>query len=126
VTFEALSGNPATTADEADVRMHVNVTDVRRRADLADYTGALQARPTIRVTDKADGTATIADVALPVNAPCAATPAGVGATCSVVTALDALYPGLVAEGGRTIWQLGSVEVLDGDNQVFMRPGIFVP
>ena len=126
VTFEVLGGNPATTADEADVRMQVVVTDVRRRADLADYAGALQARPTIRVTDKADGTATIADVALPVNVPCAATPSGIGATCSVVTTLDALYPGLVAEGARTIWQLGGVEVLDGGNEVFMRPGIFVP
>ena len=121
--------------DEADVRMQVTVTDVRRRSDLADYTGALQARPAIRLTDKADGTATVTDVSLRVDVPCGATPAGLGATCSLLTTLDALYPGVVAEGARAVWQLGTIEVLDGgpdadtatpDNGVFMRPGLFVP
>ena len=136
VVLDVMPGNPATTADDADVRMHVAVTDVRRRADLADYTGALQARPTIRVTDNPDGAATIADVALPVDVPCAATPAAaVGAACSVQTTLDTLYPGLIAEGTRTIWELGRIEVLDGGqdantatpgNGVFLRSGIYVP
>jgi hypothetical protein len=72
---------------------------------------------------------------LPVDVPCAATPAAVGATCSVLTTLDALYPGVVVEGARAVWQLGAIEVLDGgpdantatpDNGVFLRPGLFVP
>jgi hypothetical protein len=44
----------------------------------------------------------------------------------VLTTLDALYPGVVAEGARSVWELGDVEVLDERNGVFMRPGLFVP
>ena len=47
-----LTGNPATTADEADVRVLANITDVRMRSDLSDYTGDLEARFTIQITDK--------------------------------------------------------------------------
>ena len=51
------------------------------------------------------------------------------------TTLDAVLPGVVAEGARAVWQLGQVEVLDGGpdgdvdtpgNTVFARQGIFVP
>ena len=34
---------PDTPADEADVALRVSITDVRRRSELADYTGQLQA-----------------------------------------------------------------------------------
>ena len=46
---ELLSGDPATPADEADVAMAFRLTDVRVAGTLADYTGELQPRPSIRV-----------------------------------------------------------------------------
>ena len=58
-----------------------------------------------------------------------------GSDCDVATTADALAPGTVREGGRGVWQLNGVEVLDGGpdgdvdtpgNAVFARPGIFVP
>jgi hypothetical protein len=108
------------------VRLQISITDVRQRTGLADYTGSLLARTTTRVTDRAEGTSTIADISLPVGVPCVATPAGIGATCSVNTTLDALNPGTIDEGARAVWELVSVEVLDGGGEVFARPGIFVP
>jgi glucose/arabinose dehydrogenase len=133
--FKVLAGTGATPADEADVRLQVSITDVRRRSDLADYTGSLLARATTRITDRAGGTATISDVSLPVIVPCTATGSGIGATCSIDTTLDALTPGTIDEGARAVWELASVELLgpgpDGitataDDTVLARPGLFVP
>ena len=124
--LEVLNGSPSTPADEADVRMTVSVTDVRRRSDLADYTGLLQARTTVQVTDRSDGTQTTTDVSLPVDVPCAPTATDAGATCAVTTTLDALTPGTVDEGARAAWQLGGLELRDSTGAVFARPGIYVP
>ena len=44
-------------------------------------------------------------------APTAAT--DTGATCTLETTADAVRPGLVPEGRRSLWQLGQVEVYDG-------------
>ena len=58
-----------------------------------------------------------------------------GSTCSLDTTLDALIPGAVVEGQRTMLQLGQVRVVDGGpdddvatepNTVFLRQGVFVP
>ena len=58
-----------------------------------------------------------------------------GSTCGVVTSLDAIVPGAINEGQRSIWQMGQVQVSDGGedgntatapNTVFARQGIFVP
>jgi hypothetical protein len=123
------------------VVLDFRLTDVRVAATLADYTGELQPRPAIRVTDRRNGAAanekgTLGDLTLPVTAPCGATAnANVGATCALTTTLDALTPGIVQEGARAIWQLGTVEVMDGgpdgdvdtaDNELFARQGIFIP
>jgi glucose/arabinose dehydrogenase/PKD repeat protein len=124
--FKVLAGTASTAADEADVRLQISITDVRQRTGLTDYTGSLLARTTTRVTDRADGTSTIADISLPVNVPCVGTPAGVGATCAVNTTLDALNPGTIDEGARAVWELVSVELLDSGGEVFARPGVFIP
>jgi hypothetical protein len=124
--FKVLAGTASTPADEADVRLQISITDVRQRTGLADYTGSLLARTTTRVTDRADGTSTLADISLPVDVPCVATPAGIGATCSVNTTLDALNPGTIDEGARAVWELVSVELLDSGGAIFARPGIFIP
>ena len=143
VRFEALIGNPGTPADEADVALRVDLNDVRRRSDLADYTGQLQASVPIRITDRdnpppAGGSpaGTAQDGTFSWTVPCAPTAdPTVGSTCSVMTSADAVTPGVIKEGMRAIWQLGAVQVFDGGadgqasttpNTLFATQGIFVP
>ena len=141
VRFDVILGNPATSEDEADLRIAVSLTDVRRQADLDDYSGELEANPTLRITDRQSGAtgdepATVSDLAFPVTVPCAGTAdTTVGATCAITTTVDSVLPGTVSEGKRAIWELGQIEVFDGgsdglasteDNTVFARQGIFVP
>jgi hypothetical protein len=57
---------------------------------------------------------------------CAATAAAPGATCSASTSVDALIPGAVPEGKRSIWALGQVEVRGPDDRPFLRQGVFIP
>jgi hypothetical protein len=141
LTYTTLVGDPGTQADEADVRLQFELTDVRRKSDLLDYTGQLQADATVRLTDRYNGSApidpgTMSEVSFPFVIPCAATgDTGVGSTCSIDTTADAVVPGVVSEGARAIWQLGQVEVRDGGadgqvatgpNTVFAKQGIFIP
>ena len=139
----AVPGNPATSADEADVKFDLQISDVRRRADNTDYAGELVARITLRLTDRLSSTGftsgttgTIQDSPFGPIVPCVPTadPA-VGATCAVSTTADAVLPGSVPEGKRSVWGLARLEVLDGGtdddgdtepNSVFARPGLFVP
>ena len=68
--------------------------------------------------------------------PCTATPdTTVGSTCAVTTSADAVTPGVVKEGLRSLWQLGQVQVFDGGsdgvasttpNTLFAVQGLFVP
>jgi peptidoglycan/xylan/chitin deacetylase (PgdA/CDA1 family) len=141
LTLKTIVGDEATPADEADVRIDVAITDVRRRTDLSDYTGELAAIPGIRLTDRLNGsqlnqTGTTSDFTFDFAVPCAATSdTGVGSTCSVSTTADALRPGMVKEGSRAIWALGKVLVDDGgpdglaatqDNTHFAAQGVFAP
>ncbi len=133
-------GNPTTPADEADVSLTFQLSDVRSRSGLIDdYAGELQFRPTFRLTDRespATGAVTLQDLVLPVTVPCTPTPDPLtGSDCHVATTFDALTPGVVDEGARAVWQLERAEVLDGGadgdvdtpgNSVFARSGIFVP
>ena len=143
VRFGTLIGDPGTPADEADVTLRVELTDVRRRSDLADYTGQLEARAPIRITDRdnpppagGSAAATVQDAAFAWTVPCSATAdTTVGATCAVATSADAVTPGVIKEGMRSIWQLGQVQVFDGGadgqasttpNTLFATQGVFVP
>ncbi len=140
VLLTTVVGNPATPEDEADVRLALQLTDVRRASGLLDdYGGELQLRASLRITDKESpvaGTGSVADLVLPVTVPCAATldPLS-GGQCGIATTLDAVIPGVVDEGARAIWQLGQIEVHDGGpdgdaetpgNAPFARQGVFVP
>jgi hypothetical protein len=95
----------------------------------------------IQITDAqpfgtAVDSATTMQIAYSFPVGCAATPdASTGARCAVVTSADAIAPGSVMEGWRTLWQLGQVRVLDGgadgrastaDNGLFAAQGIFIP
>jgi len=129
-----LTGNPATLDDEADVKLRANITDVRLRSDLADYTGDLEARLRIQITDKNNtphpggpGAATVQELTLSHQIPCAGT-AGttIGSTCQLATTVEALLPGAVVEKRRAIWELGAIRVHDGAGNLFMTQGLFVP
>lgn len=141
VRFAVRLGDPSTSADEADVALYFNVTDVRNKQDLLDYTGELEASAVVRITDRDNGAdsagATVADFPYAFTVPCSATTdTSVGSTCSTTTTADALVPGTIKEGKRSIWEIGQLAVFDGgtdglvstgvDNTPFARQGVFVP
>jgi hypothetical protein len=133
-------GDPSTPSDEADLALSASLTDVRNQGDLGDYTGELEASAVVRITDRANGAGsagTVTDFPYAFTVPCSATgDTAVGATCSAATTADALVPGTITEGNRSIWQLGQIQVMDGgvdgsvatsaDNTPFARQGIFIP
>jgi hypothetical protein len=116
---------------------------------LSDFAGRLLIKATLRVTDHYNGSplvesATVQDFDLEIPIQCVATTSTTGGDCTGAFSVNALYPGAVTAGQRAIWQLEKVEVLDpgpngtgfgsgcpttcgdGDETVFMRPGVFVP
>jgi hypothetical protein len=132
--MRAKAGNGATPADEADVRLQVSVTDVRAAGDLSDYTGALEARPVLRITDRLNtphpggpGPGTVVDTPFPFSVPCSSTDdPNVGSTCAANTTADAVLGGSVVEERRTLWQLDRFVVRDGAGAVFLTQGLFIP
>jgi hypothetical protein len=135
-------GNLATPVDEADNAVTVSISDVRRQQNLADYTGELRFRTSLRITDKQNGTAgtaggTVQDFAFAFVIPCTATASTtVGSNCNLTTSLDTLTPGMVREGKRTVTHMSDILVYDGgadsdgdtqgDNTLFAWEGIFTP
>jgi hypothetical protein len=134
VRVATILGDPSTPADEADLSLAAGVTDVRNTSDLSDFSGALEARLPIRITDKANtpapggaGPGTVADSVFSFSVPCSATPDGnVGSSCSVITTADAVLSGAIVEKMRTVWQLDRAELRDGNGDVFLTQGLFVP
>ena len=139
--LDAVTGNPATPADEADVQITLRLTDVYRRNNFfTDYFGEVRARLAIQLTDKDNGccgfAGTLRDaVSLEARAFCEGTPStSVGSTCAVTTTAEALIPGMVREGRRAVWELARpVRVYDdGPSQngsgatLFAMQGVFVP
>jgi hypothetical protein len=138
----------------ADVRLQLSATDIRCRAGVStcgaanaaagsDYTGELQVRTPLRITDKYNGasqteTGTVSDTSVRATAPCVPTTSDttIGAACSLTTTFNTILPGSVVGGLRAVWELGDLEVLDGgidgsagtsaDNSLFLKPGIFAP
>ena len=130
-------------ADDSDVVFRFELSDVRRQGTLTDYTGELLASTVVRITDRISGpganeSATVTDVQFQVTVPCVATggAASEGATCTVATSFDAVTPGAIPEGKRSIWELDGVRVDDGgpdedantpaDNSLFAVQGVFAP
>jgi plastocyanin len=129
-----------------DVKIVTSVTDVRNQSGLSDYSGELQANPTIRITDRFNSanpptqpfadSATTVDIPFPVTVACAPTMSDtIGSTCSVATTANSVLAGAVNDAVRTIWQLGQIRVFDGGsdgvastsgNTLFMNEGIFAP
>jgi hypothetical protein len=141
VVYQVIVDRSSTPTDEADVKMDLSLKDVRRRSDLSDYTGQLQAHTSVRITDMSSGpiqteSATAEDMDFPITASCAETvETTIGATCSISTTLDAVVPGAVVGGKRANWQLGQIQVYDGgasgiagasDANLFEDAGIYTP
>jgi hypothetical protein len=146
ISLKAISPSPSPSdGDQADVTIQADLTDVRNRFDLTDYTGALELVLPLRVTDRYNAhnqystamPGTAADTPLRVIVPCTATAdASVGSSCSVTTTADAVMPGIALEGKRANWELGQVQVYDGgadgdaytpgDNTLFAVQGLFAP
>jgi hypothetical protein len=139
VVLAARAGNPATPADEADVRMTLQLTDVRRRSDLSDYTGEIELRLLLRITDNDNSgnvkPATTIESDYRLSVPCTATAAAnAGGTCAVTTTLDTVFAGTIKEGKRSVWDIGQIRVFDGGpdevgntfgNTLFAVQGIFI-
>jgi len=138
-------GNPATTANEADVKAVLDLKDVRRKADLTDYSGEVQAVMMVRITDRHNGlnpsittqAGTMYDIPFPITGTCASTAStSIGSECGVTTTFNSLVPpGAIKEGKRAIWELQQVQVNDGGsdgqvgtvpNSLFAVQGVFVP
>ena len=113
------------------------------RSDLSDYTGELQAKLGLRITDKLNtpypggpGPGTVADTTFAFTIPCAATPdPTIGSQCFLDTTADTVLPGIAPENRRAIWQTDQVKVYDGGpdgdadtapNTLFMVQGVFAP
>jgi hypothetical protein len=155
-TGTTTSGTCSTPAGmtSPDVRMELRATDVRCKTGVStceggqysDYLGQLGGNLTLRITDKQNAPsggsavddATAQDLPFRFTAQCAASGTNdttQGATCSVVTRLNALSPGAAANGKRGNWELAKVDVTDGGsdgsvgttgNTLFQTQGIFVP
>ena len=157
VRLRTLVGAPG-GIDDSDVQIVVNITDVRCQPGVStcglanaagggDYTGEVQARVDLRITDKYNGVspgggteAATGNRTFQVTVPCGATPTPdtIGSDCDISTTADAVYgdPNTAKEGKRAVWGLDQVEIHDGGadgsvataagNMPFMRQGVFVP
>jgi hypothetical protein len=152
--LDAVTGDPGTAADEADLGITASMSDVLTSAG-ADYAGQVLLTTDMRLTDRLNGgtgdvpgTAKDFSFSLPVD--CVSTPSSAaGSTCSVSTTAETLVPGFATEGARTVMSAFSIAVRDlgpdgslapsvspgldcppicgsGDEQVFLRQGVFAP
>jgi hypothetical protein len=139
VRFDTIFGDPATPADEADLRIRVQQTDVRDNvpSSYPDYNGSLVLFAPLRTTDLwnagsgSDGSGTMVDFPLRVLIPCVTIAGPEGSTCSIDTTVDAVIPGFVRERKRMLLQLGQVLVHFGGyslnhNRPLFAQGVFVP
>jgi Tol biopolymer transport system component len=143
-------------ADATDVLINMSTSDVRcqspptttcgsaNAAAGPDYAGDLRATASLRLTDRLNtpypggpGPGTVADTSFPIAVPCAVTAdATIGSSCAVSTSANAVMPGSIQSGKRSIWELGQVFVYDGgadglgsttgDNTLFETQGVFIP
>jgi len=141
VKIAVIADNPNTGADESDITVDSDITDVRCAVSVAsspcaggvlsDYVGGLILQSIIRITDHYNAedpnpatgcsgttTCTATTAPIPFNVPMTCTavgPAGdntIGATCSAHTTVNTLAPGTVVLGRKGNTELGQVIVKD--------------
>ena len=149
VRLDVMPGIPATSADEADVRIEANLSDVRNASDQSDYPGQVLVSSMLRISDRASGfggvSATVSDFRFDVPLDCIPTAvAPRGSDCQILTSADTLVPGMVPEGKRSVVSTFNFDVLDagldgdvtapscpptcgtGDEQRYLEQGTFAP
>jgi hypothetical protein len=145
VQATTIPGDRLTSADEADLSLVVNATDVRNRQGGGDYDPSPGTDVTlnllIRLSDTYNGAslatpATTSDFIYPVPVACTASADPVaGSTCSTNATADALTPNTIREGKRTVmttfryWLYDSglnATRGDADDRGFAQPGVYVP
>ena len=138
--------------DDSDVSFRLQLSDVRCKTGAScgdpnatagpDYTGELQGTFTARLTDKFNGgssftePATVNDLPLAFTATCAITTStAAGGACSATTSLNAITPGAIKDGGRTVFEFTQIQVRDGGpdglvssgpNDLYAVQGVFAP
>ena len=149
--LDVIPGNVTTAADEADLRIAASATDVRKSSDGSDYAGKAILTTALRITDRGNGyfsneSGTAQDLAFGIPVDCVATPdPAIGSGCSLNTTADTLVPGFAREGKRAVVSAFSMQLNDagpdadigspaacppscgtGDEQAFLRQGVFTP
>jgi hypothetical protein len=136
VRLATIAGAPG-APDDSDVRFDFRLRNVMYGSYLTDYTGDVLVVAPLRITDREGAvSSTVQDYPLRFKVRCTATPEEtVGAICEQITTADAVMPGLVPEGGRSVWDVGRIQVFDGGadfdvdtgpNDPFVTQGVFVP
>ena len=140
VTLTTIAGDPGIPGDQSDVQVVSTISDVRNKTGLTDYTGQVQVRLSLRITDRLNGPSTIetgtGDTVFNITSPCTATgdPAS-GSNCTITTTMDAVASGAVVEGKRAIMEVGKIDMYDGGsdgvvstapNTLFADQSIFIP
>jgi hypothetical protein len=122
----------ANVGDQEDVRLTTSLNDVRCKNNGSQpncagapntagqpYSGKVLLRIVLRMTDRLNGPTnnpgTVSDVTFPVGLQCTS------GACSSTTSTDSVYPNVVQEQRRAVWQLRSVEVLDGGTDGNLAP-----
>lgn len=116
-----------------DVTIAASLNDVFKK-DLSDYTGTLRASVAVQITDKGNtpnpggpGPGTVQPFPLQFDIGCGATAdPNAGSNCMLNTTMNALQPGALVSGRRSIWELGQAKVFDGNGGLFAVEGVFVP
>jgi ABC-type phosphate transport system substrate-binding protein len=146
--YVSVVGNPSTSADEADISITSQMSDVRNASGGTDYTGKVILTSNIRVTDQSNGayeasSGTVQDAELSFPVQCVATGGAGGANCNFASTVDAQVPGFAKEGKNAIIDMTAINVRDagpngtlgpncprvcgdGDEKTFLHEGIFLP
>ena len=133
------------TSSISDVRClpatNAAVCNQANAADGPDYSGQIQGKATIRISDHYNGpglneAATVVDIPFPVNGQCANTAAtNTGGLCTVNTTANAVVAGSVKDAQRGVIEISQLQITDGgpdgqvatpDNTLFEVQGIFIP
>jgi hypothetical protein len=148
VKLSVETGDPASLTNEADVRVALSVTDVFCRFEIHPgvchstgspageaYSGNLEADIPLRVTDRynlpsqggrAPGTFSHS---LSFRVDCGVQAYG---TCNMNTTVNAMFGPVLAEGRRTVWEVGTIRLWDEKTPrgpprgIFLTQGLFVP
>ena len=143
--------------EDSDVNVIINLTDIRCRpasgvtacgsantAGGSDYTGQVYLVHHVRQTDRTNapsggsafkfpGTVQDYDLVGSIAAPCSQSAVTtIGSSCSVNTSFNAVLPGSVLDGQRTVLELSFVSIADGGANgtaptfYFLDQGVFVP